>query len=134
MTFPTAGPADAAYRFCCSSSSGASRTNASTIAAEFRLARSAGPVDAALRIVIEALGLTRALKPRVRLPVMEHAHRYEVVHRVVATQPRRHNVVHAEPIPPTADHAGVSVSPAHRGPYPLPLAGVDRGGRRRYAY
>ena len=97
------------------------------------LARRA-PVDAALRIVIEALGLTRALKPRVRLPVMEHAHRYEVVHRVVATQPRRHNVVHAEPIPPTADHADVSVSPAHRGPYPLPLAGVDRGGRRRYAY
>src|SRR5678816_3105607 len=47
------------------------------------LARRA-PVDAALRIVIEALGLTRALKPRIRLPMMEDAHRHEVVHRVAA--------------------------------------------------
>jgi hypothetical protein len=90
------------------------------------------PEDAAPRIISVELGLApvlhaRALKLSVGLPMMERADRHEVVHRVVAAQSRRHDVVHAEPIAPAADNAGVPIPPAHRGADPLPLAGVEVG-------
>jgi hypothetical protein len=62
------------------------------------------PEDAALRVVFEGLGrelrCVRAPQLRIRLSMMQHAHRHEVVHLVASAQPRRHNVVHAEPIAP----------------------------------
>ena len=55
--------------------------------------------DAALRVVFEGLGrelrCVRAPQLRIRLSMMQHAHRHEVVHLVASAQPRRHNVVHA---------------------------------------
>ena len=85
------------------------------------------PEDAAFGIILVALGLPRALKLGIRSPVMEDAQRREVRHLVAATQPRRHEMVNREAIGSAADHAGVSIPPAHRGADPLPLPGVELG-------
>jgi hypothetical protein len=106
---------------------GASRTSVVTIAAEFRLARAAGPRRCRAPDIIETLALPPALKPRICLSVMKHADRHEVVHLVAATQPRRHDVMHAEPIVSAADHAAIAVPSPHRRPGPLPLGAGELG-------
>jgi hypothetical protein len=59
--------------------------------------------------------------------MMRHAERDQIRHRVVAAQPRRRDVVDAESIGPTTDHAGVPVTTPHRRPRPLPLRAAELG-------
>jgi hypothetical protein len=89
------------------------------------------PEHAALRVVFEALEREdrrlRSSQPRIRLPMMEDAHRHEVVHRVVAAQSRRHDVMNLEPGRRAADHAAIAVPSPDRRTRPFPLGALELG-------